>query len=544
MPGQQIILFIKNDFYTAHYSILAQNENRDATGINGLSLRCNSFFVTGHGASVSANGGLTAEDGINKYHGSNIQAYDAPAGNIFQDDFGSDKIATHFWNLSTIPKVIDYYYHNGIGSITRHKPGYNNDIQNNEIYTNGIFTYPNDNADWVDTLSCPSNFLAGGGSFKGKLLAAASNITTTTTTLDALVDAGNTTELTNEVNQAETSEGFLLRNELLATSPYLSDTVLQTASDKENVLTNPLIRDVLVANPQSAKNQQVLESIDERNNPMPDYMKQQILNGQTIASQKAQLEAELHQSKVKYNNALNHLNRQYMADSTINPLDSIIPLLSTAQSIEARYQLAGIYLQQNNAVALSNTLNNIVSDFDLSNYRQSELQNLTAYYNLLQNMHNSNRSIYELSESEKAALMDIKNDSVNLASALARNLLIYNGELVYEAPVILPDFELKSSLITEPVDIKVPKDEYASLNIYPNPTKDYIICEYDIKQDYKQAILIIIEAETGRSLQSIHLDYKQDSKTINLKGYKPGSYIITLQADNTILNNVKFNLIH
>lgn len=66
----------------------------------------------------------------------------------------------------------------------------------------------------------------------------------------------------------------------------------------------------------------------------------------------------------------------------------------------------------------------------------------------------------------------------------------------------------------------------------------------DIKQAFKQATLIITEAETGRHLQSFNIEYKQDSKTINLKGYKPGSYIITLQADNAIPNSVTFNLIH
>jgi hypothetical protein len=159
--------------------------------------------------------------------------------------------------------------------------------------------------------SCPSNLTGGIGGKLAKLASNAMVIDETENLLTQLVDAGDTEEMANEVETADNSEAYQLRNELLNSSPYLSNEVLENAADKEDVLTNSLIRDVLVANPQAAKNVEVLDLVENRMNPMPQYMKDQILNGQTTIGSKEVLEAERQQSKTNYNIALSMLVAEY-----------------------------------------------------------------------------------------------------------------------------------------------------------------------------------------------------------------------------------------
>lgn len=540
----------KNDFNSGYYGILAQNQNRDHITHSGLTLKCNFFHQAVRNNIMVTATELSDNNGIAPSQGSMGSNPGAPAGNLFSEVWvhpvnGQTTTDAHFWNLPNLNATVTYFHHNPANpNIPIYvEPGYTLNGNDYSYLNNGIFKQTNYDADWNE-YSCPSHLEGNGDDKKSRMSSTGNLIDSTTTTLTALTDGGNTQELNTEVNNAQSGEGFVLRNELLNTSPYLSDTVLQTASQKEEVLTNPLIRDILVANPQSAKNVEVLQSIEERSNPMPDYMKQQILNGQTLAGQKEQLEASLQDHRGNYANALNHLLAHYANDSTINPLDSILPLLTSSKEHHAYYQLAGIYLQQNNTGQMNNTLNSLPANFSLSNSQAAELQNISAYYQMLATAKNDNRGINQLNETEINQLWDFRNDSADMASAWARNILVYLNELDYTPPIILPETDNKSTLIEKPFEIEVPNDEFGSIKLYPNPAKDYIVCDYNIKIPYNTAQLLITEASSGKNIRTRFLELAKNAETIDLGGLIPGSYIASLRTDDTIIYSVTFNIIH
>ena len=97
--------------------------------------------------------------------------------------------------------------------------------------------------------------------------------------IDILKDGGSTEDLKWEVDMSTSQQTYEVFNELMNNSPYISDTIMKSAIEKEDVLPNVMIRDVMVANPHNAKDDALLEKIDERTNPMPGYMKAQILQG-------------------------------------------------------------------------------------------------------------------------------------------------------------------------------------------------------------------------------------------------------------------------
>jgi hypothetical protein len=75
--------------------------------------------------------------------------------------------------------------------------------------------------------------------------------------LNELIDGGNTQGLEMDIDLSQQDESLELQQELLNMSPYLSDTILIKSAQKEDVLTSVLVKDIMVANPQSAKSEKV-----------------------------------------------------------------------------------------------------------------------------------------------------------------------------------------------------------------------------------------------------------------------------------------------
>ncbi len=88
--------------------------------------------------------------------------------------------------------------------------------------------------------------------------------------------------LNSEIETSSPPEAVQVYNELMAESPNLSEAVVESTIEKETVLPNAMVRDVMVANPHTAKSLVLLEKLDDRFDPMPDYMKAQILAGRSI----------------------------------------------------------------------------------------------------------------------------------------------------------------------------------------------------------------------------------------------------------------------
>jgi hypothetical protein len=164
----------------------------------------------------------------------------------------------------------------------------------------------------------------------------------------SLVDGGSTESMNFEIVTSMPDEALELRQELLDGSPYLSDTVMKNAILKENVLPNAMIRDVLTANPQSAKSFDLIETVEGRYDPMPDYMMAEIMQGKEQLGAMEAMESEISYWEQYRARAMRQLIREYLTDSTItNRNDSLIQLFENENDLESKYRLALTYWEAN-----------------------------------------------------------------------------------------------------------------------------------------------------------------------------------------------------
>jgi hypothetical protein len=378
---------------------------------------------------------------------------------------------------------------------------------------------------YTKSISCPSHI--GTGNEKEEVKAALESSTAeaeaTQVALISLVDGGSTPELQTEVITSIPDEGMELRDQLLTESPYLSDTVLKTSITKEDVLNNAMIRDVMVANPQSAKSAQMVEMLDERVNPMTDEMKNEILAGQTITSEKEDLEAVLSFMKQEAWYNFGALCRLYAIDTLHTwSSDTIGVLFANEASLESQYKLAFWHLFKGNASSATQVLNSIPATFTLDASDQAQHERYSLLLNTLIQLSNDPEIVLEAGTDVANTLTQLNTMSEDKPAAMSRNLLIAAGLMSYDEPIKLDD-GLKTMPIYNPT---IKTKESSKLRVYPNPANDFITIAWNTP-DQSNLLLTLTDAN-GRTVHKQQLNGKNNETILNISGFVNGTYRLSL----------------
>ncbi len=300
-------------------------------------------------------------------------------------------------------------------------------------------------------------------------------------------------------------------------------------------------RDILVANPQSATSDKVLDELNNRFVPMPDLMMAEILAGEEIVSAKEALDAELFSHKARRSVALNNLIRFYKNDTT-NPAshDSLIVLLQNESSLSSKYRLAFEYMHVSDTNNLNYTLSAITSTYNLSQQQSSMHDNYTTYFSVLKNLLKNGKNIFTMDSSLLPAIHNLHTNSLEPVKSYTRNILIARGAINYYEPILLPD-ELKSSKGKKTYRTgKFVEESY--MKVFPNPAWQYVIIEYNLKDKFteKNEVLLTLTNMRGNSVFQKQLMKRQDQDLINTSGFIPGVYICSLWVNGKMLDTSKF----
>ena len=309
---------------------------------------------------------------------------------------------------------------------------------------------------------------------------------------------------------------------------------MKSAIYKENVLPNAMIRDVLVANPQSAKSSEILDKVNERIDPMPEEMLEEILEGMYIKGNLEKLEDKLASHKTKKYYSLNCLESYYKLDTidVQGSRDSLISLWSAESEPELQYKLAFLYLSDHDSLNCFNVLNSIPQLTELSEKDEVKYEDYTTLAEILWSM-GPGLTIRDSALIEPLTEMSSRNTK---PGSLARNLLIANRIIDYIEPIYLAD-ELKSMPIANRPTIKNIKNS-SYLSVFPNPAKDYTIASYDFKGEQGNSSIILSTLD-GRSCYSQELTGVVNQFVIPLKGLAAGLYSIQLIKNGAVKETVK-----
>jgi Secretion system C-terminal sorting domain len=503
-----------NDFRLFHTGILAQNFNRSRDGSRGLLIKCNDFMHTRYDIAVTNTLVDARYKGIKNVQGSNDNV-SSPGGNLF--NLGLYK-NLNYDNESE--QYILYYMHDTLSDI-RVYPRYNTGPTLNN------FTAYNTPHGYDELYSCPPTDLGSGIPMLKDAISENNNrLNQVEASLQDLVDGGDTDMLAGDVLFSTPPEAMPLRDQLLTDSPYLSDTVMLEAVRKENVLNPAMLRDVLVANPQSAKTPLVMDEIDNRVDPLPDYMIAEIREGEKILEQKEVLENEKAALLSEIANTQKILLLAYRNDLS-NQKDSLYAFYAAENNLNAKFEYAYHLIKANDMAMAQQLIDSIPDMLILDDNEQARYQKFISYTDVYKNNISNNTGMDSLA---LAVLRGLAYEHKNAVSAYARSIVKQADSLYYQEPIVMPQENFKAAMVMEAGLFDTDLETANSLfYCYPNPAADYFVADYDLSAFNSVRIAIEVLGVNGELVLTQSLNGNQNQQIIDIRHLKTGIYIVNLK---------------
>ena len=347
---------------------------------------------------------------------------------------------------------------------------------------------------------------------------------------DIWVDGGNTEGLLQKVKYAYPWDTYELYAELLSDSPYLSDSVLLASIYQTNVLPDIMVKYILIANPQSLNNMQISGAIyDYRYDMFSSFAEEESYITDTI-SPRQQLESNITYYATERKSYVDLLKQYYLANPLGLNTDNLIQLLAGESDINSLYELAYFYISKNDSKNLSDVLSSIPQMIDPNDQAElDKFSEMTQLMPIIFNLENGIETIDSLNADEQSYVYNLAENNDNLPSMLAKAIRMQiDTSFHYDEPIYVADtLQTKSKIIKK---TNKPLNTTETLNMYPNPSKDYVIVDYRNNVPAKEILLIITDMQ-GRLQKKMLLNVKFTQNMVDVHNFINGMYNFTIFVD-------------
>jgi len=342
-----------------------------------------------------------------------------------------------------------------------------------------------------------------------------------------LKDGGSTEEAIFDVSTAQPSQMWEIRSKLLGDSPYLSTEVLKLAADRTDMFTEAAIFDILAANPDELKKEELMKYLEEKENPLPDYMLNILKQVAEGTSYRTVLELQMSRHSHDRAQAANDIIRSILNADELD-MGQLQLWLTNLGGLEAEKQLIASYVHQGDystALALAETL---PVAYKLQDEQLLDHNQYMSLLQLQQNLKNSGRTMNQLTTAEQQQLTEIAESETASSSAMAKSVL----ELFYGAGFerCLPIDDEASYKSSAAADLNRLAGHYGmSISAKPNPAGDWAAFDYTLPEGTETALLEITDA-SGKTIATYTLQGSMGQQLADTRQWPAGQYVYTLKA--------------
>ncbi len=513
-------LVYNNSFNNGQNAIQASGQNRDGTGLNGLQCRCNVIAAkTGIYVRGTLNNSL---DGVRLNQGNGVlnPEQEDMAGNLFANTPGK------VWAfLNEYTPNINYHHHDkATNALVEPAP------------RQGVLTFGYQGLNY-NGMSCPTKLMVlpeGDTLMETDYPFAVAEIDfadysgksdSLRTLLDNLVDGGNTWQLQAEIYFTPQHEYYELYLDMMNEAPYLSRSVLSDLIALDG-FDDMMLRNVLVAHPQSAKDAALMDQLATDHPAMPQYMVDDIMAGQDQFGTKEVMEGTLSAYRQNQFSAAHRLLDIYTGDPAYSEeaLTAVRSIFDAMPFAGFQYMRVQMELELGNISLAQTVLDNIPNIVVMNDDESARHNQVVGYFDIQMDMAENGLQWCDVDETVLTGLQGMSGAN-HAAGAWARAALTLREQTVsYREPLYLPgtDQGKRSS------EHQYPQVERPATRIYPNPTRGIVTVDLgEIPLD--KGLTLTVHDLNGKAVKTLNL--KGQSTVIDLRNLPAGVYVLSVRAD-------------
>jgi len=339
-----------------------------------------------------------------------------------------------------------------------------------------------------------------------------------------LTDGGSTEGTSLTIEAAQPDDTWELRNNLLGKSPYLSREVLEKAANKTEVLPNSVLLDILAANPDELKKEDFIRFLENKEEPLPDYMISILREISVGTTYKTALLNQMGLHKRKQLNAANSIIKSLINSEEQN-IEAIKGWLANRENLQSDLQIAGILIKESNYSTANDLLNTIPEIYNIEGDALDLYLDDKYILSLKMNLLQENRTFSQLNSAEIAQLETIADNESGMAKAAAR--IILEAFYGYDEYCDCMTEEGNKSSITG--SLKTQEESPLKIEATPNPATHYVEFYYELSEIDKDGVISISDIN-GKIIQIFNIKHIKGIQAWDTRNIPAGSYIYTLKT--------------
>ena len=481
---------------------------------NGVNYMCNQNFFNAYDLHVATASSIRGKLGLPELASGNVlttSSFNSLVKQIQND--GTEDIRYYFYYPNVPERLIKY------SDYVNPMPLYNSTYQN----------------------TCPSHYGGGsGGSSDLLVLTPAaiqqksdefyqnqSDYNSVSALYQQLTDGGSTTGTLTDIETSQSSAMWDLRQELLQKSPYLSQEVLISASDKTEVLPEAILFEILSANPDELRRQELIDYLRNKAEPLPEYMielLELLANGETAKTALLNQMGTYENERVQ---AAMSIIRSAVNDSVID-YSYIRTWLNNIGGLEAEKQVVATYIAEGNYTEAVNTLNAMPITHNLTGTELIRYNEYKELAEMLIGLDQQGNGLDSLTVEHLSLLNSFAASSEGDAKYMAQAILSqYNNTHCFECPPQPLEAGLKQS---KSIDMsKLAEALGLFIQVQPNPATTWAAINYRLLPGETEGVITLTDSK-GAVVKQIRLTAYQGQEILDTRAMPAGIYIYTLSS--------------